>query len=67
VYRCNSVPRLRRALDAHGFDAAVYGLDAEPAYLRFSRIAYALGLVYRRLAPSSARVGLIAWGRRRTD
>jgi SAM-dependent methyltransferase len=67
LYRCNSVRRLRRAFDAHGFDAAVYGLDAEPAYLRFSTFAYALGLAHRRLAPSSLRVGLIGWGRRRTD
>lgn len=67
VYRCNNVPALRRALRTHGFDAAVYGTEAEPAYLRFSPVLYSLGLVHGRLAPSWFRVGLIAWGRRRTD
>jgi ubiquinone/menaquinone biosynthesis C-methylase UbiE len=66
IYACNSVPKLRRAFDSHGFDAAVYGSEAEPAYMRFSAAAYALGLVHRRLAPSRLRVGLIGWGRRRT-
>jgi SAM-dependent methyltransferase len=65
-YRCNSVPRLRRSLDAHGFQPAVYGAEAEPAYLRFNSAAYAVGLAHRRLAPNWLRVGLIAWGRRRT-
>lgn len=65
VYRCNSVPRLRRALAVHGFDAAVYGVDAEPAYLRFSPGLYALGLAHRRFAPNWLRVGLIAWAKRR--
>lgn len=64
-YRCNSVPRLRRALALYGFEAAVYCLEAEPAYLRFSPALYALGLAHRRLAPSWLRVGLIAWARRR--
>lgn len=67
LYRCNSVPKLRRALRAHGFDAVVYGAEAEPAYLRFNPAMYGLGLVHRRLAPSRLRVGLIALGRRRTD
>jgi SAM-dependent methyltransferase len=66
VYRCNSVPKLRRALATHGFDVVAYGAEAEPAYLKFSSVAYALGLAHRRLAPSWLRVGLIAWGRRRT-
>jgi SAM-dependent methyltransferase len=66
AYRCNSVSQLRQALQDHGFDAVVYGAEAEPAYLGFSRIAYTLGLAYRRLAPGGLRVGLIAWGRRQT-
>jgi SAM-dependent methyltransferase len=65
VYRCNTIKKLRAALDRHGFDAAVYGAEAEPAYLGFSSVAYALGLAHRRLAPGSLRVGLIGWGRRR--
>ncbi len=66
-YRCNTVGRLRRALDRAGFDAVVYSAEAEPSYLGFNPIAYRLGLAHRRLAPSRLRVGLIAWGRRRKD
>ena len=66
AYRCNTVPKLRRALHAHGFEAVVYGAEAEPAYLKFNSVAYALGLAHRRLAPSWLRVGLIAWARRRS-
>lgn len=65
LYRCNTSKKLRAALDRHGFAAAVYGVEAEPDYLGFSSTTYALGLLHRRLAPSSLRVGLVAWGRRR--
>jgi SAM-dependent methyltransferase len=66
-YRCNTIPRLRRQLQDHGFDATVYGAETEPAYLGFSSVAYAFGLAHRRFVPSWLRVGLIAWGRLRTD
>lgn len=65
VYRCNTIGKLRRALDSHGFDAAVYGAEAEPDYLGFTSASYALGLLHRRLAPGSLRVGLVGWARRR--
>ena len=65
VYRCNTRRRLASALDGHGFDAVVYGTEDEPAYLRFNRVAYALGLLHRRLAPDAMRLGLIGWARRR--
>lgn len=65
IYRCNTVKRLRSTLERHGFDAAVYGAEAEPDYLGFSSASYALGLLHRRLAPGSLRVGLVAWARRR--
>jgi SAM-dependent methyltransferase len=65
VYRCNTVRKLRRALERHGFDAAVYGIEGEPAYLAFSAPTYALGLLHRRLMPRRFQVGLFAWGRRR--
>ena len=51
LYRCNSVPRIRRALRHHGFDGVAYGYEAEPAYLEFSRFAYALGVVHQKFAP----------------
>jgi SAM-dependent methyltransferase len=65
LYRCNTIRKLRGALERHGFEAAVYGFEAEPDYLAFSRFAYALGLLHRRLAPGRLRVGLVAWARRR--
>jgi SAM-dependent methyltransferase len=67
VYRCNTRRRLARALDAHGFDAAVYTSEDEPSYLTFSRFTYRLGLLHRQLAPRSMLIGLVAWGRRRAD
>ncbi|MFL5829857.1 MAG: class I SAM-dependent methyltransferase [Solirubrobacteraceae bacterium] len=66
VYRCNSRKRLAAALDAHGFDGAVYTSEDEPAYLTFSPLAYRLGLAHRRFAPRGMLIGLLAWGRRRS-
>lgn len=63
-YRCNTVRRVRAALAEHGFDAAVYGTEPEPAYLAFSPAMYRLGLIHRRVAPASLRVGIVAWARR---
>jgi SAM-dependent methyltransferase len=51
VYRCNSVWALRRALAVHGFEGVAYGCEAEPSYLEFSRVAYALGVLHQRFAP----------------
>ena len=65
VYRCNTRPKLRRALADHGFDGVVYGTDSEPSYLAFSAPTYAMGLLYRRLAPAGLRLGLVAFAQRR--
>lgn len=61
-YRCNTLWRLRRLLSAAGFSACVYGYEAEPSYLSFSSLAYALGVVHQRVAPGFLRVGLFAYG-----
>ena len=65
VYRCNTRRKLRRALDGHGFDSAVFCSEDEPAYLTMSRFTYRLGLLHRRLAPQAIRPGLVAFARRR--
>jgi SAM-dependent methyltransferase len=65
VYRCNTIGRIRRLLDKHGFDHCVYGYEAEPAYLSFSRLLYRLGVLYQRLAPSGLRTAIFAFARRR--
>lgn len=62
-YRCNTIPRLRRSLQIHGFDPVVYGTEAEPAYLGFNSVAYSMGLAHRRVAPRMIQAGLLAWGR----
>ncbi len=51
VYRCNTIPKVRAALDRCGFEHVVYGFRAEPSYLAFSRLVYALGVFYQRFAP----------------
>lgn len=63
VYRCNSIPRLKAALARHGFDAVVYGHEAEPSYAAFSGLAYLLAFVYGRVAPSLLRATLFAFAR----
>lgn len=62
-YRCNSTRALTSALSAAGFDAVVLGHEAEPAYLAFSRWAYALGVLYSRVVPSVLKANLFAFGR----
>jgi ubiquinone/menaquinone biosynthesis C-methylase UbiE len=64
VYACNTRRRLRRALADSGFDAVVYGFEAEPRYFAFSRFLYMLGVLHQRFAPSALRVSLVAFGRK---
>jgi ubiquinone/menaquinone biosynthesis C-methylase UbiE len=62
-YRCNTVAKLRRAMERNGFDHVVYGYEAEPGYLSFSRVAYAFGALHQRFAPRPCRVVIFAFGR----
>lgn len=62
-YRCNTHKKLRALLARHGFDATVYGYEAEPAYAGWSVTAYRLGMLHARFAPDGFRVGLLAFGR----
>lgn len=64
-YPCNSVGAIKRALEEHGFESVVYGYDAEPAYLSFSKLAYAVGVLHQKLAPKWLRTSIFAFGRRR--
>jgi hypothetical protein len=47
----------------HGFDHVVYGYEAEPGYLHFSRLAYALGVLHQKFAPRAISPALFAFGR----
>jgi len=49
-YRCNTREVVRRVFCAAGLAIEVLEtIEAEPAYLRFSRVAYRVGLLYERL------------------
>ena len=65
LYRCNTVPAIQRAMARSGFDAIVYGYEAEPSYLAFSRLAYALGVLHQKLSPSLFKAAIFAFGRRK--
>jgi len=66
-YRCNTVGKLKRTLRQCGFDACVYGYDAEPMYLSFSRLAYAVGVVYAKLMPHQLKNTLFVFAARRAE
>jgi SAM-dependent methyltransferase len=63
-YRCNTLLRLRSTLQRLGFDACVYGYEAEPTYLSFSKISYGLGVIFGRVTPNNFRVGIHAFARK---
>jgi SAM-dependent methyltransferase len=61
LYRCNTIPTIRRSLNEHGFDHVVYGIAPEPSYLSFSKLAYRLGVLYHRYSPGLFRPVLLAF------
>lgn len=63
-YRCNTIPGIRKKLTKHGFTACVYGYEAEPAYLSFSKISYALGVFLSRFTPNLFKVGIHVFGQK---
>ncbi len=63
LYRCNSISALRKALEKYGFEHVVYGYEAEPSYLSFSKIAYALGVLHQKLAPGFLKPAIFAFGK----
>lgn len=67
VYRCNTRGQLRRVMERHAFDAHVYSYEDEPTYFVFSRMAYTLGTVWRRLIPSMFRGNLFVFARKRSE
>jgi SAM-dependent methyltransferase len=63
-YRCNTLPALRKAFTQQGFAAVVYGYEAEPSYLSFSKAAYALGVLHQKAAPGIFKAALFGFGRK---
>ena len=63
-YKCNSITKIKKMLKNHNFDSVVYGYEAEPSYLSFSRIAYFFGVLHQKLAPSIFRPAIFAFGKK---
>lgn len=64
LYRCNTIPAVRRQFKKHNFHAVVYGYDAGAGYLSFSKIAYAAGVLHQRIAPEFVRPMIMGFGQR---
>jgi hypothetical protein len=47
----------------NGFECVVYGYEAEPSYLSFSKIAYSLGVLHQKFAPQFMKPCIFAFGR----
>jgi SAM-dependent methyltransferase len=61
-YRCNTISKLNSLLDYYGFkDRVVYGYEAEPSYLSFSRIAYFFGYLHQKFAPNFLKCTIFAF------
>jgi SAM-dependent methyltransferase len=59
VYRFNTFKTVRRTLVRHGFDPELWGYEAEPSYLSFSKAAYAFGAWHQRHAPERWKLNIV--------
>lgn len=64
-YRCNTVRKIKSMLSKYGFESCVYGYEAEPAYLSFSRAFYFLGYLHQRFAPRAFKVAIFAFAKKK--
>ena len=64
LYRCNTLRSVRKMFTKHGFKHYVYGYEAEPSYLSFSRVFYYFGVLHQRYAPETFKVGIHAFGQK---
>jgi SAM-dependent methyltransferase len=63
LYQCNTIKRIKDMMKKHGFECVVYGYEAEPSYLSFSKSAYWLGVLHQRFAPRALKPVIFAFGR----
>ena len=63
-YRCNTIRKIKARLNKYNYEHVVYGYEAEPSYLSFSKIAYGLGVIHQKFAPSFLRPSLFAFGKK---
>jgi len=65
LYHCNTKRKMKQMMKKWGFESHVYGHEAEPSYLLFSRFFYFLGVLHQRFAPSMIKVTLFAFGQKK--
>jgi len=65
LYRCNTKGAIKRELERAGFDVCIYALEQSPAYLEFSKFAYAMGVLYGKVAPDFLKVNFLVFARKR--
>lgn len=63
VYKCNSSRKLKNIMEKNGFECVVYGYEAEPSYLSFSKIAFFFGVMHQRFAPGFIKPAIFAFGK----
>jgi hypothetical protein len=63
VYKCNSIRKLKSIMEKNGFEFVVYGYEAEPSYLSFSKIVYFFGVLHQRFAPRFMKSVIFAFGK----
>jgi SAM-dependent methyltransferase len=66
-FRANTPRAMYRLLKRHGFDGYAYRHIAEPTYLRFSTMAYGIGVVVHRWLPSVMWPMIFLFAQRRSD
>ena len=54
-FRCNTITKIRAALDRRNFQHCVYGHQADPAHFGFSPILYRAGVLHQRYAPDRVK------------
>lgn len=65
VYRCNSIRRIKKMMIKQDFESIVYGHEAEPHYLSFSKFAYRIGVLHQRFAPGFLKPSIFAFGKKK--
>ncbi len=64
-YRCNTIGKIQSILTFYNYTHVVYGYEAEPSYLSFSKFAYWIGVLHQRLAPGFLKPSIFAFGRKK--
>lgn len=65
VYRCNSIPKIKRMLKQYQMDGVIYAHEGVPGYLNFSRLAFFFGILFEHFAPQYLRHTLFVFARKR--